>query len=252
MGVDFSKPDVPVAILILVASSPALFTQSLKYVEHRAAGISPAFAKTLPAVLKAYGPMFFVAGHLLACKNKQRKDVPDWCYIFATINLSLAGLAAHAGAKFPVGVLLNGAFLFVFGVINYGRAKASRASSLLAELAIGAGVSNSSLGSMLLAIDGGAMAAAQLPLAVPAHAQVTSTLFGLANVVRLIQLVQAGGPADHVLVGQFLKVVASTALFAGNGLLLGWGQVRIPGQRAWNAIAALALLSLARGSNRGR
>lgn len=248
MGTGLAKPQKPLPALVLACSCPALFPLLLRSIEQQAKNVSPDFGASIGAFLKAYGSPCFVAGHFLMCMRKPSMDVPDWCYILATISLSLAGQGAYRGKPFRTGVLLNGVFLFVFGMLLRSRAKAAGASTLIPILAAAAGVSNTTLGITLQGLKLGTIEATPFPVTLPQHAQVTSSLFGTANIIRFLQLLQQGSPMNAMLFGQFLKVVASVANLMGNGLACGWQDIKVPFELGWCTAAAVAIAAILRPS----
>lgn len=240
MGLGLSKPQRPVPAYVLAISAPSLYLRLLKVITSQVK--NPAF---VGAGLKAYGVPLFTMGHLLqAFKKKDGPDFPDWSYIIGCIWLNLGFIGAYKGKPFPEGILASGLTLFGFGLPLCQRALKAGVSTTLPVFATLAAVVLTWLGGLLLGLQNGIIKKAPPGLTPAQYGQLASALFAAANYTKLLQLIQAGGPADTVWTGQVMKVTASSLLLTGNGLGLGWQGAQLPAEQVLNAAAAVSTAAL--------
>lgn len=240
MGLGLSKPQQPLPILALAVSTPALYPHFLRFLEARIPDPS------LGAGLKTYGVPFFILGHVLQVSKRPKgfpeaADKTDWSYIIACIFLGAAFAGTYKNRPFPAGVLISGIILYGFGLPMRQRCLAAGVSTTLPLFATAAATTLAYLGCILLGLKHGLLKQPPPGLSPPQYAQLASSLFGLANVVKFLQMLQGGVPSDRIFGGQSLKVLASMMLFSGNGLGLGWQRIEVPGEILWKATAGLSV-----------
>jgi len=249
MGLGLSKPQRPAAVAALALCFPSLYTKFLRDIEQFAAENNLGDAASMGKMLKAYGTPLFVAGHLILTKGVEKQST-DWAYLFACVTLGSAFVQGHLGqsAFVPELVTVSGAGLVFFGLVNRWKAIAAGANPALANIAAAAGWTLIYLGVQMALIRAGVLKKPLPGLSLAALGQLASGLFGTANFTKFFMMVQAGGGGpwnDDAMLGQFLKITASTCLFTGNGLLLGWHKIKVPGEGLFQTLSKGAIASAA-------
>lgn len=232
-------------MLTLAMTAPALYTDFLRILERIAADAFNYNAATFGNMLKALGCPLFVAGHAAICLKKPALEVPDICYMSACSALSLAFKGAYCKKPLPEAVFVSALLFFGAYVPLRWRLLAAKASPLIPTLGVGAAVTLTLVGITQLAIKYGCIEKApDGPTTMAQAGTFAGTLLGVANCIKLLQLIQQGASRDNVYAGQVLKVVASMTCFTGNTLGLGWQEKAIPSNSIWRLQAAVVVAQI--------
>lgn len=243
MGHGLAKPQEPLAVLTLVMASPGLYTDFLGFLERFAAQTLNWNAATFGGMLKAYGCPLFVVGHASICLKKPALELPDVCYMSACSVLSMAFMGAYHKKPQPEAVLVSALLFFGAYLPLRWRLLAAKASPLIPTLGVGAAVTLTCVGLTQLAVKYGVISKTpERPITLAQAGTLAGTLLGVANCIKLLQMLQQKAPRDHILFGQVLKVIASVTCFTGNTLGLGWQEKAIPGKSINRLQTTIAVL----------
>jgi len=209
---------------------------------------------SLGAGLKAYGVPLFIIGHSLQVSKRPKGfpeacDKTDWGYIVGCAFLGAAFVGTYKGRPFPAGILLSGLSLLGFGLPLRQRCLTAGLSATLPSIASAAAATLVYLGCILLGLKHGLLKQAPRGMTPAQFGQLASTFFAVANLTKFLQMVQKDDEHDRVYWGQASKLLASSMLFSGNGLGLGWQQTQIPGETLWNAVAGVSVAMLLTSTN---
>jgi hypothetical protein len=253
MGHGLSKTHERLVIVPLVLAAPGTYTAFLGSLEYFAAQTLAWDATTFGNMLKAYGCPIFVAGHAAICLRKPALELPDVCYMSACSALSVAFAGAYCKKPVPEAVLSSALLFFGAYLPLRWRLLAAKTSPLVPTLGVCAAAALVWVGICQLSVKYGLMEKPpKKPMTMVQTGTLAGTLLGIANCIKLQQLVQQKAPKDNVLLGQVLKVIASFLCFTGNTLLLGWQRKAIPGFSIWHlqtAIGVARLLKLTRNES---
>jgi len=240
-----ATPQQPLTVLAIATAFPAIYVQALRALENYALeDPTTGSAGALGTKIKAYGCPFFLLGHYLLTKGKER-DFMDFSYFTACGFLSAAFMGTHVKKPFPEGIPATGIFLVIFGWLARGKMLAAGAPATLGYIAMAAGATLVYLGAQMMAKKWKLLEEALPGLSFPQLAQLASVLFGIANFTAWFKMVQAGAPWADARYGQLIKICASSSLMTGNALGLGWQKVKIPGDQGLSMLGLVAAASLA-------
>merc|ERR1711924_358562 len=141
---------------------------------------------------------------------------------------------AHMGKPFIEGIPMSGASLVGFGLVSRWKLQKAGLPLGLANLAMAAGATLIYLGGQLILKREGILKEMLPGLTAGQLAQLASCFFGVANYAKFIAMVQADAKWDGVRTGQLFKITASSFLATGNALGLGWQDVNVPVETAWD------------------
>lgn len=242
MGHGLSKSQERLAVLPLVVVTPGLYTSFLGLLERFAEQTLNCNATTFGNLLKAYGCPLFVAGHASICLKKPALDLPDICYMSACSVLSAAFVGTCRKKPIPEAVLSAALLLFGAYMPLRWRLLAAKQSPLIPTLGAWAAVTLTWVGLIQLSVKYGLIEKPPKgPLTMAQTGTLAGTLLGIANCIKLLQMIQQKAPKDNVLVGQVLKVIASVTCFTGNTLVLGWQQKDTTGKSIWHLQTVMAV-----------
>lgn len=223
MGHGLSMPERPLSALALAVASPAVATSFMQLIERLAMeNVSPMFAKSLGALMKVCGCPFFVAGHYSICLKKPKLEYPDVCYMSGCSILTCAFLGAYRGKPLPEGVLACAPLLFGAYLPLVYRLRKAGASPLVPGLGACGAACILYQGLVLMGLKHRVITSFPPRLPPAELGTIGGAFLGVANCLKLAQMIQQRVPRDNQLLGQFFKVLASFVCFFGNCLILGW------------------------------
>lgn len=239
MGHGLSKPEEPWAVTTLSMAMPVVYVDFLKFLETFAKNTLDYDAATFGNLLKSIGCPIFVVGHVTICAKKPALELPDNCYIAACTILSSAFWGAYMKKPLPEAVLVSGLLFFGAYLPVRWQLMAKNASPLIPTIAVLAAPILTLVGLTQIAIKNKIIdKAPDGPISMAQCATLAGTFLGIANCIKLLQLIQQKAPRDNVFQGQVLKVIASITCFTGNTLGLGWQKKDAPSKTLWRFAAA--------------
>jgi len=229
-------------VATLSLAAPLLYVDFLKLLVRLGANALNYDAATFGNLLKTIGCPIFVLGHASMCLKKPALELPDVCYMTACSVLSSAFAGAYMKTPLPESVFVSGVLFFGAYLPLRWRLLASKASPLIPTIAVGAAPILTLVGLTQMAIKYGLIKKVpEGPVSMPQMATLAGTLLGIANCIKLLQMIQQKAPRDNVFRGQVLKVVASITCFSGNTLGLGWHKSEAPSGSIMRIAAALVV-----------
>eukprot|EP00746_Dinoflagellata_sp_MGD_P086735 gnl/MRDRNA2_/MRDRNA2_34356_c0_seq1.p1 gnl/MRDRNA2_/MRDRNA2_34356_c0~~gnl/MRDRNA2_/MRDRNA2_34356_c0_seq1.p1 ORF type:complete len:322 (+),score=57.51 gnl/MRDRNA2_/MRDRNA2_34356_c0_seq1:74-1039(+) len=243
MGHGLSAPQEPWAVTTLAMATPVIYIDFLQSLVRFAAKSLDYDAATFGNMLKTIGCPFFVLGHASICAKKPALELPDICYMTACSVLTTAFAGAYRKRPIPEAVFISGLLFFGAYLPLRWQLLDSKKSALVPTIAVQAAPILSLVGLTQIALQYRLIKKVPKgPMSMPQAATLAGTFLGIANTIKLLQMIDQKAPQDNVFIGQVLKVVASVTCFTGNVMGLGWQDKRAPSEWLWRATAALILV----------
>lgn len=244
MGHGLSAPQEPLAVTTLAMATPVIYIDFLRFLIRFAANSLDYNAATFGNMLKTIGCPIFVLGHASICAKKPALQLPDICYMTACSVLTTAFAGAYRKRPIPEAVFISGLLFFGAYMPLRWQLLDSKKSALVPSIAVQAAPILSLVGLTQMALQYRLIKKVPKgPMSMPQAATLAGTFLGIANTLKLLQMMDQKAPQDNVFIGQVLKVVASITCFTGNVMGLGWQEKRAPSEWLWRATAALIVMS---------